>query len=214
MKICAICRVSKSQENFYRNGGKCRECVSRIGKAGRTEAKERAGIFTGCNQHAKVVCWLEKSCSRCGQVKSLEKFHKDKSRFDGRRAYCEACGKSQDTPADRARRKALKPEQYAATARLRVKRYKVGKIQRSPAWADHQRIREIYEATLWIEKLTGNLHHVDHIVPLNGTNVCGLHVHQNLQILPASENCSKGNQFDEGWHCDLAHRGLLSPFAN
>jgi hypothetical protein len=63
-------------------------------------------------------------------------------------------------------------------------------IKRIPKWADRTKIRNIYKEAR--EKgMT-----VDHVIPLRGKLVSGLHVHNNLQILPASVNFSKGNAFE------------------
>jgi hypothetical protein len=70
------------------------------------------------------------------------------------------------------------------------------KDMRTPAWANLELIRKVYEKCKVTTNRTGVKHHVDHIVPLHSDLVCGLHVHYNLQILPASENCSKSNKFE------------------
>jgi hypothetical protein len=61
------------------------------------------------------------------------------------------------------------------------------KQQAMPAWADELAIQRFYEA-----RPEG--HHVDHIIPLRGKKVSGLHVLENLQYLPALENNKKSNQ--------------------
>jgi len=62
------------------------------------------------------------------------------------------------------------------------------KLKRVPPWADKEAIAEFY-------KNCPEGYHVDHIIPLRGKTVSGLHVLNNLQYLPAKENMSKGNKF-------------------
>jgi hypothetical protein len=72
------------------------------------------------------------------------------------------------------------------------------KLNATPKWSDLDKIQVLYEKAKWLESLTGLKYHVDHIIPLQGKNVCGLHVWENLQILEASINISKSNNFNGG----------------
>lgn len=94
-------------------------------------------------------------------------------------------------------------------AQLRVKRRKdvlqLNHEQRRNAmllatagWADKKAIKAIYEEARRRSTETGIPHEVDHIVPIQGRKVCGLHVENNLQILTKSENIRKHASYDDG----------------
>ena len=69
------------------------------------------------------------------------------------------------------------------------------KMQRTPAWADSERIQAYYDVCRFFNDISGyTKYHVDHIVPLRGRTISGLHVHHNLQILLAKDNLRKGNR--------------------
>jgi len=76
--------------------------------------------------------------------------------------------------------------------------YRSRKLAAVPQWLselDVWLIDEIYELSRLRSELTQTIHHVDHIIPLKGELVCGLHVPTNLQIITALENISKHNKF-------------------
>jgi len=64
------------------------------------------------------------------------------------------------------------------------------KLDATPTWADIERIKDIY-------KRCPKGYEVDHIIPLQGETVCGLHVADNLQYLAKEENISKSNKLDD-----------------
>lgn len=75
---------------------------------------------------------------------------------------------------------------------------RAAKLNATPNWLTQEHlndIKQIYQDVQDIQWLSEEKFEVDHIIPLQGKSVCGLHVPWNLQILTKSENCIKGNKF-------------------
>lgn len=71
----------------------------------------------------------------------------------------------------------------------------VARILATPLWADFDEIRKVYAEADRLTRETGDVHHVDHEIPLNHPRVCGLHVAGNLRPIPAGPNMAKGNDW-------------------
>lgn len=72
-------------------------------------------------------------------------------------------------------------------------RYKGNVKQATPSWSDFALMDIVYKEAKALTQSTGIQHDVDHIVPLKGRTVCGLHCEANLQVLTHSDNLSKLN---------------------
>lgn len=79
-------------------------------------------------------------------------------------------------------------------------KYQTNKKNRTPNWLTEEQVKSIateYELATWCTKVMGIKYHVDHIVPLQGKTVSGLHVPWNLRVIPALDNQSKSNKFSD-----------------
>ena len=75
---------------------------------------------------------------------------------------------------------------------------RAAKMKRTPGWLtkeDLGKIQEFYTVAQKKTRIEGIEYHVDHIIPLQGKNISGLHVLDNLQVIRAVDNLSKHNRY-------------------
>jgi hypothetical protein len=163
-----------------------------------------------------------KKCTVCEEAKPFAEFHKRKAMKDGHRSACKDCeyerrqGKYRNTVLKNSekhnRARGHRPlEEYLADRRrnpvpnsYRVAKRRATKKRATPTWAGQQYIKDLYanakEASAIFEAVgVKPKFQVDHIVPLQHDQVCGLHVEHNLQVLTAEENQRKSNAFKAGY---------------
>jgi hypothetical protein len=88
-------------------------------------------------------------------------------------------------------------EAFPEKGRARLMKRRAIKLNATPIWFscfDEFVVSEASRLAVERERMTGIKWHVDHIVPLQGKTVCGLHIGINLAVIPASANLQKGNR--------------------
>ena len=143
--------------------------------------------FTGkpCkNGHIAPRLKSNRGCKTC----SYEK----REKYENSPAYLEWKANNKKKVAA-AWQKRNKPAVNANTRKRQAK-----KMQRTPSWLselDLLKMKCMYQLAAMRSRESGQDWHVDHIVPLQGETVSGLHVPWNLQVIPKKDNLSKGNKY-------------------
>lgn len=167
---------------------------------------------------------MDKTCKTCLVTKPVSEFYKQSARgIYGVRGSCKICDNVKKKEYRAILGKELlerKKWEYQKNKQARLSQKKMyrqankGKInalvaarkkvihQRTPKWLtedDKWMIKEAYELAALRTKLLGFAWHVDHIIPLQGKTVSGLHTPTNLQVIPGIENIRKKNKVLYGW---------------
>lgn len=98
-------------------------------------------------------------------------------------------------PEEKRERSRLWHKRYPAKSAFISKTRQARKRQAVPAWANLERIQALYSLAAMLTSNTGEKWHVDHIIPIASDFVCGLHVYENLRVVPAKVNLQKSNKF-------------------
>ena len=145
-----------------------------------------------------------KTCFKCKEVKTLFDFPKTTKTKDGLHSWCKACKYVVTTAWRDKNKERLKKykkdyafKKQAKLTSLQGKR-RAAKLQRTPAWLtdfDKLKMECLYQVAAMRTRESGYAWHVDHIIPLQGKTVSGLHVPSNLQVIPATDNLRKNNLY-------------------
>lgn len=127
-----------------------------------------------------------KNCGYCDTIQPITSFHKGS-------IICRQCCSIKQTGSYAKYIDVHKKSYEKNYAKIKARRqlYKGERSLRVPPWYETEKI----EIELFYENCPDG-YHVDHIIPLKGKLVSGLHVLSNLQYLPAKDNMSKGNKFE------------------
>lgn len=204
MKQCIRCKQTKELSAFHKHKGmkdghlnKCAVCVKECvaewrlnnpdaRKKEHARIREKEGFLTIEEYHKK----LKENAKGRKQI-CKDYYEKNKKAI---REYQKKWRAANPDKVKAKRERLSKTSKYKATKCAAQRKREANKLKRTPAWAEHEKIQAYYNVCSFFNEVNGYIkYHVDHIVPLQGKTVSGLHVHNNLQVILAEENLKKHN---------------------
>ena len=185
--------------NRYASDGCCIECVKArataryLDKKGEILAKAKAHYAENSDEIKSKVAERSAANPEKRKQSKREEYQRNKQKYLEKAAKWAANNplKVKQFIKNWAANNPDKAYQYVIDRRMKLK-------QRLPGWItqeEHEVMQSIYGIARQVNQETGVPHQVDHIIPLRGVNVSGLHVPSNLQILTAADNRAKTNTY-------------------
>lgn len=175
MKTCTKCGATKALKEFHKRNSspcgyksECKECRNTNKRIYNENNKELTKAYYNTNKEKikqRSSIWYQENKEFC-----KERFKINSSNW------------RQNNPdknnAKEAKRRATK-------------------LRATPKWLTKEQVKQIeteYALAVWCSKVINEKYEVDHIVPLQGKTVCGLHVPWNLQVITSKQNREKSNK--------------------
>lgn len=177
-KICASCKETKTLDLFHKAENRasgvtdyCKECSKKSYAENPEPKKQRTREWAANNKEKK------KQMDREYYLNNAEKFIARANNW-------------RNNNLEKARESARASQsRHQKQKNARTSAYRATKRNATPAWVGPEEIKSITE----FFKNCPPGYHVDHVYPIQGENVCGLHVLANLQYIPEEENETKAN---------------------
>ena len=218
MKVCNTCNKLLSFKRFYKNShmadgrlGKCKDCSRKDQQSDKAKAstakaqkKYRDANKKKVRESAKVYRDQNKD-KIARRLKDYQEANRERILVQKKQYRADNKDKIKEY-RDRYR------EDHLEECRGRVREWhrlnkgisnsygakrRATKIKATPSWSQVDLIKEVYIKARELTESTGTQFHVDHFYPLNSPLVCGLHVIENLRIIPWDENLRKSNKLIE-----------------
>jgi hypothetical protein len=172
MRICKVCSLEQPLDNYTVTKGyhiyTCKKCMQIRNKAWAQQNKEKMNAYVKAYKERNREILAERAKTYVQQNPEKRKATMQSYRQKNKSAEAE-----------------------------NVRRRQAKLLQRTPKWItvdDIWMMREAYALAQLRTQMFGFAWHVDHILPLRGKTVSGLHVPQNIQVISGAENLAKANR--------------------
>jgi hypothetical protein len=190
MKLCVTCKAEKPLSEFYKRkdspDGYRNDC--KVCRSARSLKNHYADHEAGKERLRQA--YEKRKAANPNLSAEIYARYRESSLEQSKQYY-------QANAEDRKAKQRLWSKTNRGTANALSKRYKLKKINATPDWLSESQLLHIkckYQLAAMLNIHGVEAWHVDHIVPIRGKDVCGLHVPWNLRVIPAKENMAKGNR--------------------